>query len=77
MARSAKKCEKDEKAEKLKLKKVCTTIINSCTLEVIVDTVLLHRLSRRAILKEPGSTQKMQSGKRTRYVHVGALAYEY
>ena len=35
MARSAKKCEKDEKAEKLKLKKVCTTIFNSCTLKII------------------------------------------
>ncbi len=32
MARNAKKCEKDEKAEKLKLKKVYTTILNSCTL---------------------------------------------
>ena len=75
MGRSAKKCEKEEKAEKLKLKKVRRpdirqySYIYALSCIYIIICVFL-RLSKRAIWKELEFMLKTQLGRRIRYIHV-------
>ena len=66
MARSAKKCEKDEKTEKVKLKKVRREF--SRIGQTFYCMIICFRLFRKAMLRVLESMQRMQSGKRTRYI---------
>lgn len=72
--RNSKKCDKEEKTEKVKVKKVsrlsvATICINKfCPLKMLADVdciCVASRLSRRGIWKLRGSMQRMPSDKRT------------